>query len=214
MGGCVESVLKSQSFIAGVLMKFLSPLTFLLLVIASVATLGTQAVAQDIAVDHFFNSLEKPYQPTLPQMITQRGGVKQIGYETQPNLIAPLPGVDIQQVSAVATAQCLPDACHSRSCSSSDTGKSSWLEKKTHSFFKKCYFKNHQKHKKFLYPIQPPYCQPGYGVHETCWRTMEPNRCCRQQVIHPEPIISSQPTKAFIPDAPPALLDSKEYSPQ
>lgn len=191
-------------------MKLLYPVSFLFLVIASVATFGTQVVAQDFAVDHFFNSLEKPYQPTLPQMITQRGRIKQIGYETQPNLIATFPGVDIQQVSAVAT----PNACHSRSHSSCGTGKLSWLEKKTNSLFKKCYFKNHQKHKKFLYPIQAPYCQPGYGVHETCWRTMEPNRCCRQQVIYPaEPIISSQPTKAFIPDAPPASLESKEYSP-
>ena len=60
--------------------------------------------------------------------------------------------------------------------------------------------------KKTIYPIARPYCQPGYGIYETCWRQIQPNNCCyRCQPLPGEhvlpPVPASQPLPGETPES-------------
>ncbi|HUG19589.1 MAG TPA: hypothetical protein VMM56_11450 [Planctomycetaceae bacterium] len=63
--------------------------------------------------------------------------------------------------------------CHSDPCEEN----AGWMCRKSHQLHRRIYFSQQSNHKKSLYPVIHPHCQPAYGVYETCWRQIQPNPC-------------------------------------
>lgn len=76
-----------------------------------------------------------------------------------------------------------------------------WLCRKCNHLNRKIYFSRQGIHKKSLYPVIRPYCQPAHGVYETCWRQFQPNKCCYRYVEpHGDP--SLLPVPQTLPSSP------------
>lgn len=66
------------------------------------------------------------------------------------------------------TVSCWSDPCEENA---------HWLCRKSQQLQRRRYFSQQSQHKHSLYPVISPHCQPAYGVYETCWRQLQPNRC-------------------------------------
>jgi hypothetical protein len=79
-----------------------------------------------------------------------------------------------------------------------------WLCRKSDQLNRKIYFSRQGNHKKSLYPVIRPYCQPAYGVYETCWRQIQPNNCCyRSLEPYGDPSLLPVPQTPLVPQASP-----------
>jgi hypothetical protein len=83
-------------------------------------------------------------------------------------------------------------------CEQAGTGKI-----KQNRMQRRIYFSQQGNPKKCLYPVARPYCQPAFGIHETCWRQVHPNPCyprC-EETLHGEAL---PPEPQATPLAPPS----------
>lgn len=77
-----------------------------------------------------------------------------------------------------------------------------WLCRKCNHLNRRIYFSRQGIHKKSLYPVIRPYCQPAHGVYDTCWRQIQPNRCSYRYVeSHGGPTLLPVPQQA-LPSSP------------
>lgn len=110
-------------------------------------------------------------------------------------------GQFVTQASAESVSSfdnaCGTQGCNDPSCQAcQNCEQEKWLDAKYRHLNRKAYFNHHRNHKQFLYPVCRPYCQPGFGIYDTCWRRIQPNYCtCQDQQY-----LYSQP--AAVPQAP------------
>lgn len=86
--------------------------------------------------------------------------------------------------------KCSTQGCNDPSCQAcQNCEKENWLDAKCRCLKRKAYFNHHRNHKQFLYPVCRPYCQPGFGIYDTCWRRIQPNYCAcqNQQYLYSQP---------------------------